>query len=286
MRIASRKRLKSISVWLKAWWRISLANFTDVTPILVYQMGKVGSSSVTATLASAIRNTPVFQVHHLARQGLSEAVQQFRKNAGNIPLDEHLIYGLLLRRKITLGKATRFKVITLVRDPIARQLSFVFETCEKYDYGIRNAQGQIEVDRLQDLLRRRFAPDNETRWNPQCWFDAELRETFDVDVFESPFPFHEGFQVLHSLNHPVLVLRLEDINNAFGPAIQEFLELDTPPKLENANFSENKLHSEQYRAIRKSFRLPRDVCERIYATRYARHFYGDVRDQLIDKWSE
>jgi hypothetical protein len=71
-------------------WRLKLKGIEHRRPILVYQMGKVGSSTVVRTLRAVEAATPVLHVHTLTRTGLDHAVR--RQRASRQPyLPEHLI---------------------------------------------------------------------------------------------------------------------------------------------------------------------------------------------------
>ena len=101
-------------------------------PVLVYQMGKVGSSTVSASLRSAgIKNLHV----HFIGEHWSKAIQHHRTGENTLP--QHLYLGRVLR--YWLNVTTRpIKVITLVRDPVARKISSVFQ--------LRRYHPQLPVD--------------------------------------------------------------------------------------------------------------------------------------------
>jgi hypothetical protein len=91
-------------------------------PVLVYQMSKVGSSTVQETLHEA--GIPSLHVHFVDAEHWEEASNLYTEN--NEPLPHHFHTGRLVR--LWLNQTNRqVRVVTLVRDPIARYVSGAFE---------------------------------------------------------------------------------------------------------------------------------------------------------------
>src|SRR5882672_2811024 len=106
-------------------WLVLHGNPFRSVPVIVYQMAKVGSS----TIASALRRAglPVFQVHRMRAEHLAQLRARRHALGWSVPpVPPHDLVGLLLNERL-LSKGGRAKVITLVRDPIARNLSSYFE---------------------------------------------------------------------------------------------------------------------------------------------------------------
>ena len=64
----------------------------DSPPILVYQMGKVGSASVKHTLIQSKLKNPIFHIHQLTYEGIdwsiNDSTQRLEKNRKDKNLNE------------------------------------------------------------------------------------------------------------------------------------------------------------------------------------------------------
>lgn len=126
------------------------------TPILIYQMMKVGSNTVRQTLASVL-DQPILHIHFLAQDNLTshclgiEREHEWRYVAKSLPQMNYL-YSLI---KNTSAK-NRWKVIVLVRDPIARNISLFFHLTEQsHDHDLLITSHECnEQKQVAQLLRR------------------------------------------------------------------------------------------------------------------------------------
>jgi len=90
----------------------------------MYQMGKVGSTTVTEALRASIDPRRVLQVHFLSDR-LSSMVRTHRR-AGVRPLPYHLYLGRATREILRRRSQWPCLVVSMVRDPIARMVSDLF----------------------------------------------------------------------------------------------------------------------------------------------------------------
>ena len=255
----------------------------DRIPVLVYQMAKVGSSSVYRSLERYPHLNP-FHVHHLSPGQLRLLRTRFRRTfAARREFRPNVRSSLFLRRQLDrLGGDGRWKVITLVRDPLARAVSGFFSSLGP------NCPG-LDLDRLTAVPSRDVASavapffqkwldrsDECGTWiyPPQAWLDQELREVFGVDVMAQPFARAKGYQVYTSGTAPVLLLKLERLNACAAEAFKEFLGLEQFT-LVTSNQTENKPHAEVYQAFRESYEMSEAELDRFYDTPFARHFYAE-----------
>jgi len=83
------------------------------------------------------------------------------------------------------------------------------------------------------------------------------------------------------------VLRLENLTEAFPAAMDAFLPHTQGLVLRKSNVNEGSADAAFYRQVRDSLAIPLEVLERVYASRYARHFYSDKeRDDYMAYWSD
>lgn len=104
---------------------IQIQMLTKVPPVLIYQMGKVGSSTVHSSLNQL--GIPSYQVHLLSSNTISQTEEYYRRLPHAV-MPGHLRTSKYLSEHIdkTRGKI-RWKVVTLVREPVSRAISNCYE---------------------------------------------------------------------------------------------------------------------------------------------------------------
>ena len=108
---------------------------------------------------------------------------------------------------------------------------------------------------------------------PLTWFDAELKRTLGVDVFQYPFSTEKGFAVIRSQNVDLLVLKCELDDERKGRAIADFLGLETL-ELVRSNVSSKRAHARKYDLFKKRIRVPDSLLDAMYDSKFSRHFYS------------
>lgn len=254
----------------RLYYRIALP-FTHPlrkNPIVVHQMGKVGSSTVCASLKRAEPETPVFQVHYLSHEGLRRVESANLTAARRVP-PAHIWESKYLQSLLAEGKERRWRVITLVREPISRNVSAFFENIYLRfpDFDQRVKRGSLDVQALIGEFVDGYNHDI-----PLNWFDEEMKSVFGIDVYETPFDSSLGYSIIDSDRVTLLILRLEDLVRCAGDALSRFLAL-RGFGLVSANVGGKKGYGPIYDEFIESIRLPQALVDRMYASRYARHFY-------------
>ncbi|OQY91009.1 MAG: hypothetical protein B6D41_09465 [Chloroflexi bacterium UTCFX4] len=239
-------------------------------PIALFQMGKVGSSTLSASLAQLDFDVPVVTCHTLTD---FDAQAEFIKTHAVDPTQplqvidrNRQIHNLLFS-----GRWKKFNVISMVRLPIRRTVSAFFEhwSTTNPEFQTRNAAGAESVEFLVDEFLNHYFHNT-----ADAWFDAQMRPVFDIDVFQEPFDHARGYQIYQNNTVRLLVLRLEDLRRVVTPAMQEFLAIPDFT-LTAANISETKGYGEIYKQFVERARLPRAYIEQMRNTRYARYFYSE-----------
>lgn len=247
--------------------RLALTERVEEDAILVYQMGKVGSTAVTRSLRAAGVRSRIYKPHFLTREGMGRAERQYRKNWTGGRRALHLWESQYLHQRVRRRRdGGKWRVVTLVRDPVARNVSAFFQTFD-LDYGHRN---EAETERLVDAFLREFEWHDE----PLTWLDAELRSVFGIDVYARPFPRSLGYEIYENDVASVLLLRLEGLEQAAPQAFHKWLGLEGFAAVES-NVGRAKSYSDSYRSFVENVRLPDSYLDRMYGSRYARHFYSD-----------
>ena len=175
------------------------------------------------------------------------------------------------------GKPLR--VITLVREPVANNISMFFEVFDHYT-GTTVEESTLSIEEMIDVFLTRYM-----HWRPLTWFDAELKTTLGVDVFQTPFSHDQGFAQISTDRIKLLVMKCELNDDAKERAIADFLGLDDF-RIVRSNVSSNRSHAKQYEAFRRQIRVPDGLLDEMYESKYARHFYSaEERSRCRARWS-
>lgn len=237
-------------------------------PIIVFQMGKVGSSSVYTALTDLDLDVPVYHAHVLNRFDVYEEGVRRTRTAPENHL-EALEKGRALRRIVESGRWQTWSLVSLVRAPIPRAISDFFENVDAYvpDFWPRWKRGEISLTEVSEIFWTRFRD-----YSPIYWFDDQVRDVFDIDVFATPFPRARGYGIYASAKARLLLMRLEDLNQCGNAAVNEFFGVPHLP-LAPKNSGSDKEYGALYREFIAQLRLPAEYIQEMHQSRYARHFY-------------
>ena len=232
--------------------------------VLVYHMGKVGSTSIFESLVSA----GIPNINHMNRMNPNniELVRQEHRERG-LPVPEGDEEGLRVYNDIR-SIPYRIQCISPVRDPIRRNLSAFFFSYERFT-GERYEQDRIDIDRLLQCFLTTYSHDV-----PLTWFDTEIKQVLGVDVYGCPFPKKIGVGTVSRRNCRVLLIKCELHDAEKESAIKEFLGLPSF-SLRNENVGRDKVYAETYKQFLQTIKLPDSYLDRMCNSKYARHFYTD-----------
>lgn len=235
--------------------------------IIVYSMGKVGSSSIYYSLMKFFPFTKIYHNHFLSDTWLKERLP-----------------GTPYTRNITLGDETlaaissdakESKYIVLVREPIARDLSNIIQNYKNKDIDLHNLSMQ-ELSSQIEQEDHGFAAE---------WFETEFNHHLGVDIYSLPFDKDAGYSI-HQLDPKtsLLVIKLEALNRVFEPSIKAFLGIDIGAQYV-FNESSKKIENTIYGQLKAKYRISTEKLVALYTSDYARHFYTDTEiSKFIAKW--
>lgn len=237
-------------------------------PIIVYQMGKVGSTTMVHSLLALRLNVPVYHLHFLNE---SDQVEAWAKDTLIDPKNVLRMVQLSrrLRKSLEGADPVYYNLICLVRAPVPRNISMFFQNIDSYmpDWKERYSNHTLSFDEITTFFLQNFLEDT-----PNFWFDREVKGVFGLDVYAAPFDKGRGFQIYQNAMARLLVIRLEDLNRVAAVAMQEFLNIPDF-RLLPANIGEYNPHGALYKEYLKALRLPDDYIERTNSKPYAQHFY-------------
>lgn len=256
---------------------------------LVYQMGKVGSSSIVKSLKDSNVINDVYHIHDLNDDTLKRDEEIYKRQFGVTRLfPYHLWQAQFVKRILNREKGSKiWKIVSLVRDPVARNISTFFQTLRlEHSIGYHEDPEGLVPERLNELFRV-FLEDVENHDYPLKWFDAELNANFGVDVYAKEFIPHEGYQIYkdNAERVHVLVMRLEDLDRIGHIALSEFVG-NNKIILCRKNVGATKAYKKSYQHFLDEIKLPISYVEEMYSSRYMKHFYAEQEIcKLRQRWT-
>ncbi|MEM9822977.1 MAG: putative capsular polysaccharide synthesis family protein [Bacteroidota bacterium] len=246
------------------------------TDVLIYSMGKVGSNSLSHSLEK--RGLQVSSKHYFG----GDEAHFFNKKSWNLS-------GRLFRRLISILLRARrkpCKVISLVRDPLGRNVSLAFFNLEYLLYHTlrpgkgENIKGQNWT--LHQIIEKGKA-DLINPLGPIHWFDEEFGVTTGVDVYQYPFDQQSGYCIIEQDHFQILLLQMEKLQN-LEKVIGDFMEMDDF-RLLRANSSDNNWYAEIYRDFKKQYLPSSRMLDQLYQSKYMQHFYSQEEIASFEqKW--
>ena len=257
-----------------------------MTPIIIFQSGKVGSTSVHMSLLKKYEelgfNVPIFHAHVLEDiEQRIESIKKERKNPEN-SLNK-LIESKELRDQIDGHPEWSWNVVSLVRDPVAIKVSAFFQLLDEYfpDWQKEYASGSLMATDLQKI----FLGYGKIRIGGLGdWFDRQVKPIWDIDVYGTPFPKEKGYYI-YKQNPKVnfMIVRLENLNDVAEDAFEDFLGIQNFSII-HANVGKEKAYSKLYTQFKSLPLLPEHV-EEVYNSRYVHHFYTpDEISKFKKRW--
>jgi hypothetical protein len=253
-------------------------------PIFVYQMGRVGSISIFESLRNAYTDLaieiPIYHFHYLANFG--KLAERAKKDFVDPTKFLESLESHKTNRETVLNlPAQIFNIVSLVRDPIARNVSTFFHALDEFipDWEQRRNEGNLDVNELH----RVFLSKDSYIWTALNWFDEQVTPVFGLNVFATPFSTDLGYKIYSSPKANLLVIRLENLNDCVNQALHEFLGIDNF-RLLRINTGEDRKTGGLYRLFMTK-PLPEGYIDRMYDTKLAKHFYTVVElDAFKRNW--
>jgi len=228
-------------------------------PVLVYQMGKVASSTIHGSIEPVYPGW-VIQIHEYEPDKITK-----RK----------------LKRRMVFDWARKegkpLDIVTLTREPIGRNVAWLFEnytSWTKCDWSDPN----IKVADLERYFHEEFDQDY-----PLVWFDENIKKYFGIDCYSKPFS-HQGWQVYQEGNVRVLAMQCELPDDSKQSLLQDFLKIDEIPLIQK-NVGAKKPYATLYKDFRETVKFSEKYLRKMCDSRYFQHFYSsDVIQKVYERW--
>ncbi len=222
--------------------------------ILVYQPGKVGSMSIHESILEAGKYA--LHVHNL---------KEIEYSKGNIK---------------KMAQAHSAKIISLVRDPIARAMSALW-------YGFRRSEPYYPLvenggyEGFEGVHKKYFYEGFENQ--EFQWFNNEMKEVFGIDIYEYPFDKERGYSIIEQDHLQLMLLTTEKIND-LEEEIGRFVGIDCF-SLESKNIAEQSDYRFAYAEYKEKVRFSKSMLDRVYNNSYVKHFYTEeIIESFYRKW--
>ena len=321
-KIQSLKKKRRIDPILKLENKI--LNFNEDL-ILVYQMGKVASSTVYSSLIKRGFNT--FHFHHLNDKTSSQLEYIMKHSYAPKNYIEEILRGNL-RSKFFQNRfflndkehLNKIKIISITREPISYLISAFFQNYSSLYYYYYNKTNSIDkysvknlkslkkyflnyIDKYLEIYSNSNSIDDDNyqelwenikdtdlkhflllcRW-PLIWFDREMNNIFDFDIFNFEFDKNSGFNVYNINGVSKLVFKIEKFKDIAKKQIGNFVN-DNEFEIINDNISTEKEYKKLYKEFCSSIILPKEFIEYQYSSKYAKFFYTNKElNNFSKKW--
>ena len=273
--------------------------FSRVPLLLIYQMGKVASQTIQATLNNSDVGRKITRLHYLSSNAIAASKRQLHNRAVpentkesiryQIDVALRLYYTLAARRiwRMLDSQSPKVEMIVGVREPVGFMLASIFQNHTAFFPSLDD----VDPDACRDILlqapsvsedHRRFMDFAFSLMSE--WFDEELKTVAGIDVYATPFPREKGYAIVENKHVRALVYRFENLNR-MKPMLEEFLQREIS-SISSQNIGREKDYGEAYARVKEKLRLPQNFLEHTYAIRMVRHFYSEKeRQELTARWS-
>ena len=247
---------KKLNSKISKWKYRRLKNKT----VVIYTLGKVGSSTLYYELKKLSPWNNVFHAHFLSDEWLLKRL----KNTNHFEFNNQSAQKVFSYLNNNPNKQK--KIITLVREPISRELSNFMQNPKDY------AGSDLLIDGIEKL--QQVYLDKVSYEYTLNWFDSEFYNYTGFDVFSKTFDKEKGYAIYSHKDTDILIIKLEKLNECYTSALNDFLGINLQLQT-NANQSSNKPISKVYTQLKNSIKFSKEELQDVYNHKYVTHFYTE-----------
>ncbi len=241
-------------------------------PILIYQMGKVGSTTVSKTLTQyGLKN---YQIHYLSKNKLLD-IKNSHEAIGKRPPEHYKLSMDVLNKNLLEAPV---KIISMVRDPVARNVSAFFNNIDRFLN--KKPLSTISMENLVHTFLHKYPHKIATNW-----FEDEFKPITGIDILSCPINNRDSYFRLDNSDIDFLLLKVEASDEMKVQALNEFIPNLGLKSLTYGNVGSDKNYSGPYERFRKEFCVPSDYLADMYGAQLIRHIYTTQEIELMrSRW--
>lgn len=230
---------------------------------VVHTIGKVASSTIYEAIKS-IAGNHCYHTHFLQK----DKIQQVSKKLQNVgkTVDGHIADSLEVLNLLSDNTQMRkLRVVSLVRDPLARNVSAFFENLELYGLDPKNLPDAPSL--IATFLERSHLNTMDE------WFETQFSQVFDLKKRDIAFSKKAGCGLFQRHGVDFMILKAELENWRKERMLQAWLNTEDI-SLKDANVTANKSVSNHYTAFKKELSRHFDKVCSLYDSPWFNHFYS------------
>lgn len=244
-------------------------------PILVFTMAKVGSLSVYSSLQKYHDKTS-FHVHSLDEKEELKHIENCKQRRV-FPGSRTPVF-LINARIIQIERP--YKIISLIRNPIERNLSAFFDAFE-FHLGISPSNYTGTLESLENAFHEKVDHNYAVQW-----FEKQFFEGTGIDIYANTFDTKTKWTRYRNTNPQILLLRSDLPDPEKETAISQFCGL-SDFNLHNVNVTSRKKEAGLYKQFKEHIRFSNAYLESQLETPYMRHFFTkEEKEATYKKWSK
>jgi len=236
--------------------------YKDDKNVLIYQMGKVGSTAFEKSIENSIHFHSLYR-HEPCKIHTKQQNSSFNFRIRRIVIDYIRRFSIRTRKEI--------KIITLVRDPISRDVSMFFQNLQHWLYDYSSDVNMSFRDEKENFLIDAFYSSYDIEYG-LSWFDEEFKKFTGIDIYNYRFDKVNGYAKINCGKFKILVLRMNEINNN-KEVISDFIGKEF--NLSKANSGNEKWYGPLYKDFTNSFEPTKDYKRNVENSKLYKHFIGD-----------
>jgi len=164
-------------------------------------------------------------------------------------------------------------IVTPVRDPIARNISYFFEL-----YGNDLLRWKPSREQVFEHLIGKIDHDL-----PLTFFDGVYKPYIGVDIMKQPFPVSKGWKIY---NRRLLIIQTGKLSECLPEAFEQIFGV-RPPSIIRGRSGDSRAYGELYTHFVEWVKFPADYVSHMLDSDYTRHFYTKAAiEEMRQRWQQ
>jgi hypothetical protein len=246
-----------------------MCEWDPVNRAIVFTMGKVGSTAVNQALKRA--RIPSDHIHTLTERQINAGLAKAKKN--KIVPAKHLGTSHKLIQDM---KNPEFEpiYITLIRDPVATNLSAFFTNRKEYELSLEDSE--LNAESAFNTFLACYPHDT-----PVTWLNRQFFGELGIDLLSQDFCTEKRYAFYPDLK--TIVFRTDCPDSIKGEVLS--VVFDREVKVQRSNISDDKVYSGLYKRVRRNAKFSSEYLDRMYESQFAKHFWSDSeRNEMRERW--